>query len=276
VIVDPADYKLVAADLDVNAGATSIDTRARLAAKAFAAHRESTTRWCRPTCWPTKATSRTSFRPRCRWSTKNCRTCATARTRINRRRSTREIGLTGSCVANARMLQGKELSFNNIADTDNRGGVRAGVCGAGLRHRQAQHNPCGVATACRSPTLTMAYRTIPPPPSAGIIAFNRELDEATAIAIAGRQFVEVHRGAVGVRGCRRRAASKQNVRVLVIGALAKTAPSSANIASVVGGLLVQSRDTALAQPDTFKIVTQLKPRPRSSRTVGSRGACAST
>jgi phosphoribosylaminoimidazolecarboxamide formyltransferase/IMP cyclohydrolase len=56
-------------------------------------------------------------------------------------------------------------------------------------------------------------------------------------------------------------ASRQNVRVLAIGPLANGAPGELEYRSVVGGLLVQSRDTALAQPDTFKVVTQLKPTP---------------
>jgi len=56
-------------------------------------------------------------------------------------------------------------------------------------------------------------------------------------------------------------ASRQNVRVLVIGPLANTSPSELEYRSVVGGLLVQSRDTALARPDTFKVVTELQPTP---------------
>ena len=106
-----------------------------------------------------------------------------------------------------------------------------------------------------------AYRTDPTSAFGGIIAFNRELDEETAIAITGRQFVEVIAAPSVSAAATLVLAGKANVRVLVIGALAKRTPSELDYRSVVGGLLVQSRDTALAHPDTFKIVTQKSPTP---------------
>jgi phosphoribosylaminoimidazolecarboxamide formyltransferase/IMP cyclohydrolase len=106
-----------------------------------------------------------------------------------------------------------------------------------------------------------AYRTDPTSAFGGIIAFNRELDEATAVAITERQFVEVIAAPSISPAAGLVLASRQNVRVLIIGPLAKTPASELEYRSVVGGLLVQSRDTALAQPDTFKIVTEKRPTP---------------
>jgi len=260
VIVDPADYKLVAADLDVNAGATSIDTRARLAAKAFA-HTAKYDTMVSAYLLAHEGNEQDQFPPTLPLVYEKLQDLRYGENPHQQAAFYREIGLTGSCVANARMLQGKELSFNNIADTDTAVEcVRVFAEPACVIVKHA--NPCGVATALSlTDAYDRAYRTDPTSAFGGIIAFNRELDEATAIAIAGRQFVEVIAAPSVSAGAAVALASKQNVRVLVIGALAKTAPSEREYRSVVGGLLVQSRDTALAQPDTFKIVTQLKPTP---------------
>jgi phosphoribosylaminoimidazolecarboxamide formyltransferase / IMP cyclohydrolase len=260
VIVDPADYHLVTADLESNAGATSIDTRARLAAKAFAhtakydtmvsqyllARDESPTE-------PFPATLPLVY--------EKIQDLRYGENPHQQAAFYREPGGRGSCVANAKMLQGKELSFNNIADTDTAVEcVRVFNEPACVIVKHA--NPCGVATAVSLvDAYDRAYRTDPTSAFGGIIAFNRELDEATAVSIAGRQFVEVIAAPSVSAGAAAALASRQNVRVLVIGALANVNPSEFECRSVVGGLLVQTRDTALVQPDTFKIVTTLKPTP---------------
>jgi phosphoribosylaminoimidazolecarboxamide formyltransferase/IMP cyclohydrolase len=123
-------------------------------------------------------------------------------------------------------------------------------------------NPCGVATAVSLvDAYDRAYRTDPTSAFGGIIALNRELDEATATAITGRQFVEVIAAPSISSAAAAVLASKQNIRVLVLGPLSSRSPSDLEYRSVVGGLLVQTRDTALADPSTFKIVTQKKPTP---------------
>jgi phosphoribosylaminoimidazolecarboxamide formyltransferase/IMP cyclohydrolase len=106
-----------------------------------------------------------------------------------------------------------------------------------------------------------AYRTDPTSAFGGIIAFNRELDEETAAAIAGRQFVEVIAAPSISAAAAAVLAGKQNVRVLAVGALAHRPPSELEYRSVAGGLLVQTRDLALADPATFKIVTRKEPTP---------------
>jgi phosphoribosylaminoimidazolecarboxamide formyltransferase/IMP cyclohydrolase len=100
-----------------------------------------------------------------------------------------------------------------------------------------------------------AYRTDPTSAFGGIIAFNRELDAETATAITSRQFVEVIAAPSVSADAAAVLAGKANVRVLVLGSLNKKTPTELEYRSVVGGLLVQSRDTALAQPDTYKIVS---------------------
>jgi len=159
------------------------------------------------------------------------------------------------------MLQGKELSFNNIADTDT-----AVECVRVFREPACvivKHaNPCGVATAVSLvDAYDRAYRTDPTSAFGGIIAFNRELDEETAAAIAGRQFVEVIAAPSISAAAAAVLAGKQNVRVLEVGPLTQQPASELEYRSVAGGLLVQTRDLALADPDTFKIVTQKKPTP---------------
>ena len=166
------------------------------------------------------------------------------------------------------MLQGKELSFNNIADTDTAlECVRVFNEPACVIVKHA--NPCGVATAVSLlDAYDRAYRTDPTSAFGGIIAFNRELDAATAVA---DHWPPVRRSASPRRRFRRAPRrcwrARPNVRVLVIGRAARTTirPSS-NTAACVGGLLVQTRDTALARArhlqDRHDAASR---RPRSTR-----------
>jgi len=260
VVVDPADYARVIADLEANAGATSIDTRSSLAAKAFA-HTAKYDTMVSSYLLGREASSDESFAPTLPLVYEKVQDLRYGENPHQRAAFYRELGASGSCVATARTLQGKELSFNNIADTDTAVEcVRVFNEPACVIVKHA--NPCGVATAVSLvDAYDRAYRTDPTSAFGGIIAFNRELDGATATAIVNRQFVEViaapsvsPEAAVVLHG-------KQNIRVLVLGPLSKGPSSDREYRSVVGGLLVQTRDTALADPATFKIVTQKKPTP---------------
>jgi len=260
VIVDPSDYGRVLADLEANAGATSIDTRSSLAAKAFA-HTAKYDTMVSSYLLGREATAEESFPQTLPLIYEKIQDLRYGENPHQQAAFYREPGASGSCIAAARTLQGKELSFNNIADTDTAVEcVRVFNEPACVIVKHA--NPCGVATAVSLvDAYDRAYRTDPTSAFGGIIAFNRELDAATATAIVGRQFVEVivapsvsaEAGAV--------LASRQNVRVLVVGPLATRSTSEFEYRSVSGGLLVQTRDTALADPATFKIVTQKKPTP---------------
>jgi phosphoribosylaminoimidazolecarboxamide formyltransferase/IMP cyclohydrolase len=260
VVVDPADYAAVQADLESNAGATSIDTRARLAAKAFA-HTARYDTMVSSYLLGREGNSADDFPATLPLVYDKIQDLRYGENPHQKAAFYREPGVRGSCVASATMLQGKELSFNNIADTDTAVEcVRVFNEPACVIVKHA--NPCGVATSVSlADAYDRAYRTDPTSAFGGIIAFNRELDAETATAITARQFVEVIAAPSVSAEATKVLAGKTNVRVLVVGALNKTNPSELEYRSVVGGLLVQSRDTALADPQTFKIVTEKKPTP---------------
>src|SRR6185312_11342362 len=165
----------------------------------------------------------------------------------------------GASIATAHCLQGKELSFNNIADADTAlECVRQFDEPACVIVKHA--NPCGVAVAA-SPleAYDRAYRTDPTSAFGGIIAFNRELDATTAAAIIDRQFVEVL-AAPAISGPAAQAlAAKPNVRVLALGDLSRTPAGELEYRSVTGGLLTQTRDTGSIDVASLKVVTQRKP-----------------
>jgi phosphoribosylaminoimidazolecarboxamide formyltransferase/IMP cyclohydrolase len=260
VIVDPADYSHVLADLDANDGATSIDTRTDLAAKAFA-HTAKYDTMVSAYLLGRQAVASESFPETLPLVFEKSQDLRYGENPHQRAAFYRETGASGASVSTARMLQGKELSFNNIADTDTAVEcVRVFKEPACVIVKHA--NPCGVATAVSLvDAYDRAYRTDPTSAFGGIIAFNRELDAETAAAIAGRQFVEVIAAPSISPAAAAVLASKQNVRVLEVGALAERPPSELEYRSVAGGLLVQTRDLALADPTTFKIVTKKPPTP---------------
>jgi len=260
VVVDPADYGQVLGELDANDGATSIDTRSSLAAKAFA-HTAKYDTMVSSYLSSREGLGREEFPATLPLVYEKIQDLRYGENPHQKAAFYRELGLTGTCVAGATMLQGKELSFNNIADTDTAVEcVRVFNEPACVIVKHA--NPCGVATGVSlADAYDRAYRTDPTSAFGGIIAFNRELDAETATAITGRQFVEVIAAPSVSAEATAVLASKANVRVLVLGALNKKTPTELEYRSVVGGLLVQSRDTALAQPDTFKIVTEKRPTP---------------
>ena len=142
-----------------------------------------------------------------------------ARTRISGRRSTAPPGAAADSIARARIVQGKELSFNNIADADTAlECVRQFDRDACVIVKHA--NPCGVASAASiGDAYELAYRTDPTSAFGGIIAFNRPVDADTARSILGRQFVEVLVAPALLPGAADVLAAKPNVRVLVTGTL---------------------------------------------------------
>ncbi|MEK7322770.1 MAG: bifunctional phosphoribosylaminoimidazolecarboxamide formyltransferase/IMP cyclohydrolase [Pseudomonadota bacterium] len=163
-------------------------------------------------------------------------------------------------VATARQLQGKALSFNNIADTD-----AALECVKSFAETPAcvivKHaNPCGVAvdTNLRE-AYDRAYQTDPTSAFGGIIAFNQTLDAATARAIVERQFVEVIIAPAVADDALAILAAKKNVRVLSCGAWSRQPAAGLDYKRVNGGLLIQDRDIGMVSGDDLKIVTQRAP-----------------
>jgi len=164
-------------------------------------------------------------------------------------------------VATARQLQGKELSYNNIGDTD-----AALECIKQFNEGPAcvivKHaNPCGVAIGSSLlDAYNRAYSTDPESAFGGIIAFNRELDAETAQAICDRQFVEVIIAPTVASAAVEIVAAKKNVRLLECGAWPETSTPRFDLKRVTGGLLVQSADLDLFAE--LRVVTERQPTPQ--------------
>ena len=258
VVVDPADYAAVLEELQTNAGHTTLALRSRLAAKGFAhtarydtmvasylaeRHPVETERF--PTTLPLVFDKVQDLR----YGENPHQDAAFYRTPAPR----------GASMATATVLQGKDLSFNNIADADSAiECVRQFNEAACVIVKHA--NPCGVAVAA-SPleAYDRAYRTDPTSAFGGIIAFNRELDVTTAAAIIDRQFVEVLAAPAFSPDAVKALAAKPNVRVLVLGDLSRAPAGELEYRSVTGGLLIQTRDTGSVDANDLKVVTRRKP-----------------
>jgi phosphoribosylaminoimidazolecarboxamide formyltransferase/IMP cyclohydrolase len=163
-------------------------------------------------------------------------------------------------IATAKQLQGKELSYNNIADTD-----AALECVKGFTKPACvivKHaNPCGVAVSLDGigKAYDLAFATDTESAFGGIIAFNRELDAATAQAIVDRQFVEVIIAPSATDEALAITAAKKNVRVLVCGEIEGAEASGLDYKRVNGGLLVQDRDLGMITEGELKVVTKRAP-----------------
>jgi phosphoribosylaminoimidazolecarboxamide formyltransferase/IMP cyclohydrolase len=162
-------------------------------------------------------------------------------------------------LAAAKQLQGKALSYNNIADSDaalecvKQFGNPACVI---VKHA----NPCGVAVADNIlDAYEKAFKTDPTSAFGGIIAFNRALDAKTAQAIVEKQFVEVIVAPAIEPDAAKIVATKKNVRVLETGRWPNAANAGYEFKKVTGGLLVQNTDLGVITADDLKVVTDLAP-----------------
>ena len=172
-----------------------------------------------------------------------------------------EANAKEASVSTAKQLQGKELSYNNIADTDAAlECVKSFDMPACVIVKHA--NPCGVAVdADLTNAYQKAFATDPESAFGGIIAFNRELDIKTAKAIVDQQFVEVIIAPSVADGVLDVTSAKKNVRVLVCGELPNPSERQAqfDFKRVTGGLLVQEQDLGLITLDDLKVVTKVQP-----------------
>jgi phosphoribosylaminoimidazolecarboxamide formyltransferase/IMP cyclohydrolase len=161
-------------------------------------------------------------------------------------------------ISTATQLQGKALSFNNIADTDAALElVKTFDETACVIVKHA--NPCGVAIgATPFEAYDRAYKTDPTSAFGGIIAFNIELDAQTAQAIVDRQFVEVIIAPTVSDEAKTIIEAKKNLRLLVCGELTKQLPAY-DYKKVTGGLLLQDRDLGSVTQDDLKVVTKVTP-----------------
>jgi phosphoribosylaminoimidazolecarboxamide formyltransferase/IMP cyclohydrolase len=162
-------------------------------------------------------------------------------------------------IASTTQLQGKELSFNNIADTDAAlECVKAFAEPACVIVKHA--NPCGVAVAdSLLAAYNKAYQTDPTSAFGGIIAFNRELDAETARAIVQRQFAEVIIAPAASDTAVKEIAVKANLRLLVCGQWPAETQAGWDFKKVNGGLLVQHLDTGTVDARELKVVSERLP-----------------
>ncbi len=257
VVVDPADYPVVLAELAREGGGSQFATRAHLAAKAFA-HTAAYDTMVAAYLAAQHGAAQEAFPPTLPLVFEKVQDLRYGENPHQAAAFYRDPAARGAGIATARVLQGKDLSFNNIADADTAiECVRQFAECACVIVKHA--NPCGVALGAGvREAYEGAYRTDPTSAFGGIIAFNRELDAATATAITERQFVEVLAAPAVSAQAAQVLAGKPNVRVLVLGEL--TAESSGmEIRSVTGGLLGQSRDLADLIEAQLTVPTRRRP-----------------
>ena len=170
-----------------------------------------------------------------------------------------ENDIQENSVATATQLQGKELSFNNIADTDSAlECVKEFDQPACVIVKHA--NPCGVALGENIlEAYERAYKTDPTSAFGGIIAFNRELDKETAEAIISRQFVEVIIAPTVSEEASEVVATKKNVRLLACGDWQGQLTEGYDFKRVNGGLLVQERDFGMVEMEDLTVVSKRQP-----------------
>lgn len=164
-------------------------------------------------------------------------------------------------IATAQQIQGKALSYNNIADTD-----AALECVKSFEEPACvivKHaNPCGVAIGDSiHAAYDNAFKTDPTSAFGGIIAFNRQLDKETAQTIIERQFVEVIIAPSVAKDALPILETKQNVRVLKCGEWSKPV-AGLDFKRVNGGLLVQDRDLGMVEKEALRVVTNRQPTER--------------
>ncbi|HTY04699.1 MAG TPA: bifunctional phosphoribosylaminoimidazolecarboxamide formyltransferase/IMP cyclohydrolase [Rhodocyclaceae bacterium] len=257
VITEPEDYAPVVEELKANRGALSYKTRFALAKKAFthtARYDAAISNWLtsldpdnKPTTFPERLQLAFDKVDTMRYGENPHQQAAFYR---------EPVAVPGS-IANYEQLQGKELSYNNIADSDAAWEcVKAFDTTACVIVKHA--NPCGVAIA---PTALEAYKkafkTDPTSAFGGIIAFNCAIDKATAEAVSG-QFAEVIIAPEISADARAVFAAKQNLRVLIV-PLGKVDGTVFDYKRVGGGLLVQTADVARISQSDLKVVTKRAP-----------------
>lgn len=256
VVVDAEDYTLVLADLTKSGGATTHKTRRHLAQKAYArtaAYDAAISNWLAGEL-DERAPARRSF----------AGTLAQTLRYGENPHQDAAFYVTGDArpgVATAKQLQGKELSYNNINDTDaafelvGEFDPKDGPAVAIIKHA----NPCGVA---KGETLRHAYLSAlacdPTSAFGGIVALNQSLDLETAEEIA-TIFTEVIIVPDADEAARELLASKKNLRLLLTGALPDPEAAGQIVKSVAGGLLVQSRDSGKITRDDLNVVTKRAP-----------------
>jgi phosphoribosylaminoimidazolecarboxamide formyltransferase/IMP cyclohydrolase len=260
VLVDPADYATVLSELDAT-GATSIDTRSRLAAKAFA-HTAQYDTVIASYLQQRLGYDDDGFGPQLTLYFDKQQDLRYGENPHQRAAFYRHPNAAGGSVTTARVLQGKDLSYNNIADADAAiECVRQFAQAACVIVKHA--NPCGVAAAQNAlQAYQGAHRTDPTSAYGGIIAFNRPLDGLTARTIVERQFAEVVAAPSISSEALTALSARPNLRVLATGDLLADLNTDLEFRTVTGGLLLQDRDAGRVDMADLKVVSRRKPDER--------------
>jgi phosphoribosylaminoimidazolecarboxamide formyltransferase/IMP cyclohydrolase len=256
VVTDPADYAAVADELEAQAGATTLETRRRLAATAF----QATAAYdAAIASWFAFQDQGLSFPPTLPLSARRVRTL---RYGENPHQSAALYAASAvpAGLAGATLVQGKELSYNNLADADGALALVSEFRDHGPTVAIIKHaNPCGVAIAG---TLLAAYEAAkacdPVSAFGGIIAMNRPLDRETAAAITAL-FTEVIIAPDADPDARAILAKKPNLRLLLC-PLCDPARDGLVLRTIAGGFLVQSRDNRMTED--LRVVTKRAPTPK--------------
>ena len=255
VCVDPEGMAEVVAALTAEGG-TRLDLRKRLAARAYArtaAYDAAISAWFAgqlSDTYPERKTLAGTLVQTMRYGENPHQTAAFYRTSDPR-----------PGVARARQLQGKELSYNNIADTDAAYELVAEFADQPAVAIIKHANPCGVAVgATLSEAYARALQCDPVSAFGGVIAVSQKLDVETARQIT-ELFTEVVIAPDADEDAIALFAARRNLRLLLAGALPDPLAGGEVFRSVAGGFLVQSRDTARIRPADLKIVTKRQPTP---------------
>src|SRR3954453_740456 len=257
IVTDPADYAELLGELDSSGGATSLDFRRKLAAKAYALTAEydsAIAQWFafadQGERWPESWTFSSRLKMPLRYGENPHQSAALYL----------PVGPSTPGVAQAQQVQGKELSYNNLNDANAALELVSEFRDSDPTVVIVKHaNPCGVATrgnlldawnealACDS---VSAF--------GGIVATNRPLDAETAEAIT-QIFTEVVVAPDADEDVKAIFAKKKNLRLLLTGELPDPARAGQTIAIIAGGILVQDRDNGVAIRDQLKVVTKRQP-----------------
>jgi len=252
VVVDPGDYRRLIDEMGENGGATTAAFRQQLAAKAYArtgAYDAAIASWFAQQTgetWPERIVISGTRKQTMRYG-ENPHQAAAFYTTVDARPG----------VASATQIQGKELSYNNLNDTDAAFELAAEFSGSAvaiIKHA----NPCGAA---EGDTVLEAYKKAfacdPVSAFGGIVAINRPLDGATAEELA-KIFLEVVIAPAVDDDARAILSAKKNLRVLTTGAVPDAAGDGMTFKSLSGGFLMQGRDAELRLPE-LNVVTKRAP-----------------
>jgi phosphoribosylaminoimidazolecarboxamide formyltransferase / IMP cyclohydrolase len=253
VLVEPGDYAAVLADMRAHAGATTPELRRHLAAKAYAhtaAYDSAISRWFAGALgqtFPERLTLSGARRQLLRYGENPHQEAALY-----------AAGESRAGVATARQPQGKELSYNNLNDTDAAYELAAEFDSPAVvivKHA----NPCGVAIgADLAAAYAKALACDPVSAFGGIVAVNRKLDAGLAAEL-GKLFLEVVIAPDADPRALEILSAKKNLRLLLAGGLPDRGAPGLVFRSLAGGFLAQTRDAARVGPGDLKVVTKREP-----------------